>query len=55
MLIPCLVSLLMIAVVQLFLERTFIGRAILAVFQDRLALELVAAPRPLANGRDGCG
>ena len=37
MLIPCLVSLLMLAVLQLFLGRTFIGRAILAVTQDRLA------------------
>ena len=43
MLIPCLVSLLMLAVVQLFLGRTFIGRAILAVSQDRLALQLMAA------------
>ena len=31
MLIPCLVSLLMLAVLPLFLGRTFIGRAILAV------------------------
>jgi len=43
MLIPCLVSLLMLAVLQLFLGRTFIGRAILAVSQDRLALQLMAA------------
>ena len=43
MLIPFLVSLLMIAVLQLFLGRTFIGRAILAVSQDRLALQLMAA------------
>jgi branched-chain amino acid transport system permease protein len=43
MLVPCLVSLVMLAVVQLFLGRTFIGRAILAVSQDRLALQLMAA------------
>ena len=43
MLIPFLVSLLMIAILQLFLGRTFIGRAILAVSQDRLALQLMAA------------
>ena len=43
MLVPCLVSLLMLAVVQLFLGRTFVGRAILAVSQDRLALQLMAA------------
>jgi branched-chain amino acid transport system permease protein len=43
MLIPCLVALLMVAVLQLFLGRTFIGRAILAVSQDRLALQLMAA------------
>ncbi len=43
MLVPFVVSLLMIAVLQLFLGRTFIGRAILAVSQDRLALQLMAA------------
>jgi branched-chain amino acid transport system permease protein len=43
MLVPFLVSLLMLAVLQLFLGRTFIGRAILAVSQDRLALQLMAA------------
>jgi branched-chain amino acid transport system permease protein len=43
MLVPFLVSLLMIAALQLFLGRTFIGRAILAVSQDRLALQLMAA------------
>jgi branched-chain amino acid transport system permease protein len=43
MLVPCLVSLVMLAVVQLFLGHTFIGRAILAVSQDRLALQLMAA------------
>ena len=43
MLIPCLVSLVMIAVLQLYLSRSFIGRAILAVSQDGLALQLMAA------------
>ena len=43
MLVPFLVSLLMLAVLQVFLGRTFIGRAILAVSQDRLALQLMAA------------
>jgi branched-chain amino acid transport system permease protein len=40
-LVPCLVSLLMIAVLQLFLTRTFLGRAIMAVAQDQLALRLM--------------
>jgi branched-chain amino acid transport system permease protein len=43
MLVPCLVSLLMFAVLQLFLTRTFLGRAIMAVAQDELALRLMAA------------
>src|SRR5438045_4697925 len=43
MLVPFLVSLSMLAVLQVFLGRTFIGRAILAVSQDRLALQLMAA------------
>jgi branched-chain amino acid transport system permease protein len=43
MLIPCVVSLAMIALLQLYLTRSFIGRAILAVSQDRLALQLMAA------------
>jgi branched-chain amino acid transport system permease protein len=42
MLVPCLVSLAMVAILQLFLSRTFIGRAILAVSQDSLALRLMA-------------
>jgi branched-chain amino acid transport system permease protein len=41
-LVPCLVSLVMIAVLQLLLGRTFIGRAIMAVAQDQLALRLMA-------------
>jgi branched-chain amino acid transport system permease protein len=43
MLIPCVVSLVMIGVLQLYLTRSFVGRAILAVSQDALALRLMAA------------
>src|SRR5438094_4557079 len=43
MLIPCVVSLVMIIVLQQYLTRSFIGRAILAVSQDGLALQLMAA------------
>ena len=41
-LVPCVVSLLLIAFLQLVLTRTFIGRAIMAVAQDQLALRLMA-------------
>jgi branched-chain amino acid transport system permease protein len=43
MLVPCLVSLLLIASLQVFLTRSFVGRAIMAVAQDQLALRLMAA------------
>ena len=43
MLIPFAVSLLMVALLQLYLTHSFIGRAILAVSQDPLALRLMAA------------
>ncbi len=43
MLVPCTVSLLMVLGLQLYLTRTFIGRAIQAVAQDQLALQLLAA------------
>src|SRR5499426_4293552 len=43
MLVPCLVSLLLVVVLQLLLTRTFIGRAVMAVAQDQLALQLMAA------------
>jgi branched-chain amino acid transport system permease protein len=43
MAVPCLVSLVLIAALQLFLTRTFIGRAVMAVAQDQLALRLMAA------------
>jgi branched-chain amino acid transport system permease protein len=41
-LVPCVVSLVLIAILQLILTRTFIGRAIMAVAQDQLALRLMA-------------
>jgi branched-chain amino acid transport system permease protein len=43
LLVPCVVSLLLIGFLQLYLSRTFTGRAILAVAQDQLALRLMAA------------
>jgi len=42
MLVPCVVSLVLIAALQLLLTRTFVGRAIMAVAQDQLALRLMA-------------
>jgi branched-chain amino acid transport system permease protein len=42
-LVPFTVSLLMVGSLQLYLTRSFIGRAILAVSQDPLALQLMAA------------
>ena len=41
-LVPCVVSLLLIAALQLVLTRSFVGRAIMAVAQDQLALKLMA-------------
>ncbi len=43
LLVPFLVSMAMMGALQLFLSRTFTGRAILAVAQDQLALRLMAA------------
>jgi branched-chain amino acid transport system permease protein len=43
LLVPCLVALFMVGGLQLFMSRTFLGRAILAVAQDQLALRLMAA------------
>ena len=40
--VPCAISLLLIAVLQLGLSRTFVGRAIMAVAQDQQALRLMA-------------
>jgi len=42
MLVPCLVSLVLVAGLQLYLSRTFIGRAIMAVAQDQQALRLLS-------------
>lgn len=43
MLVPCLMSLLMLFLLHMFLRKTFTGRAIMAVAQDQLALQLMAA------------
>jgi branched-chain amino acid transport system permease protein len=43
MLVPCLVSLVLIAALQLWLTRTFTGRAVMAVAQDQPALQLMGA------------
>ena len=43
MLVPCLVALALFAALELFISRTFTGRAIMAVSQDQLALQLMAA------------
>jgi branched-chain amino acid transport system permease protein len=43
LLVPCLVGLGMTVTLYLFLGRTFYGRAIMAVSQDRLALRLMGA------------
>jgi branched-chain amino acid transport system permease protein len=42
MLVPCILSLTLIGFLQLFLSRTFTGRAIMAVSQDQLALQLMS-------------
>jgi branched-chain amino acid transport system permease protein len=43
LLVPCLVALIMFGLLQLFLSRTFLGRAVQAVAQDPQALRLMAA------------
>jgi branched-chain amino acid transport system permease protein len=43
MLVPCLVALALFGVLELFVSRTFLGRAVMAVSQDQLALQLMAA------------
>jgi branched-chain amino acid transport system permease protein len=43
MLVPCMVALALVAALQIFLTKTFIGRAIMGVAQDQLALQLMAA------------
>jgi len=42
MLVPCLASLALFSSIQVFISRTFTGRAIMAVSQDQLALQLMA-------------
>ena len=42
MVVPCVLSLVMLGGLQLFLGRTFVGRAIMAVAQDQQALRLLA-------------
>jgi branched-chain amino acid transport system permease protein len=42
MVVPCVLALVMFGVLQLFLSKTFVGRAIMAVSQDQLALRLMA-------------
>lgn len=50
MLVPFIVSIVMVALLQLFLSKTFIGRAILAVSQDDLALKLMSIrPQRIKN------
>jgi len=41
-LVPCLVSLVLTTGLQIFLTRSFLGRAVMAVAQDQLALRLLA-------------
>lgn len=43
MLVPCLAALALFAAIEVFITRTFTGRAIMAVSQDQLALQLMAA------------
>ncbi|HEY4140391.1 MAG TPA: branched-chain amino acid ABC transporter permease [Pseudolabrys sp.] len=42
MLVPCIAALALFGALQLFVTRTFVGRAIMAVSQDQLALQLMA-------------
>jgi branched-chain amino acid transport system permease protein len=42
MLVPCVVSVVLVIALQLYLTRTFMGRAVMAVAQDQLALRLLA-------------
>jgi branched-chain amino acid transport system permease protein len=41
MLVPCVVSLVLFGAIELFITRTFIGRAVMAVSQDQMALQLM--------------
>jgi len=42
LLVPCITAIVMFAVLEIFLGRSFIGRAVMAVSQDPLALKLMA-------------
>ena len=42
MLVPCVTALVVFGALQIFISRTFIGRAILAVSQDQFALQLMS-------------
>jgi branched-chain amino acid transport system permease protein len=42
LLVPCVISIVLILALQLYLSRTFLGRAIMAVSQDEQALRLLA-------------
>ncbi len=42
MLVPCVLALVMFGLLQLFLSKTYTGRAIMAVSQDQLALRLMS-------------
>ncbi len=42
MLVPCVTALALFGAIELFITRTFTGRAIMAVSQDQLALQLMA-------------
>ena len=43
MLVPCMIALALFGALELFVSRSFLGRAIMAVSQDQLALQLMAA------------
>ena len=43
MLVPCMAALALFGAIELFITRTFTGRAIMAVSQDQMALQLMAA------------
>jgi branched-chain amino acid transport system permease protein len=43
LLVPCAISLALISLLQLFITYTFVGRAVQAVAQDAIALQLMAA------------
>jgi branched-chain amino acid transport system permease protein len=43
LLVPCLVAVALVVLIQIYLERTFVGRAILAVAQNQMALQLMGA------------